>query len=187
MATHPGANVQLTWNANSEPDLLGYTVYRATSAGGPWTALTSSPIASPSYTDTSVPSTADVWYQVSASDISLNEGARSAAYHLTLSSTPVATIEGTIQPGYPTPSRTGDPVCMPLTISGNGDGMRIDILNGGGFRVRRLDVSSAPRCTDGSVQWDGRNDSGVEVAPGVYRAWLVDGDRRSNIKLVRQP
>ena len=99
---------------------------------------------------------------------------------------PAATIEE-LAPGYPNPSRAGDPVCLPLTMNGGGTGARIDILNSGGFRVRRLDVSSAPRCADGSVRWDGRNDAGLEVAPGVYRAWLVDGDHRSGIKLVRQP
>jgi hypothetical protein len=187
-ATRPGSNVQLTWNANSEPDLLGYNVYRATVAGGPWTLLNSSPTTGPNYLDTAVPTgAADVWYEVSASDVNLNESARSAALQLTLTVTAPTTAVDALAPGYPNPSRTGDPVCMPLTLSGSGTGARIDILNSGGLRVRILEVSSAPRCPDGSIQWDGRNDAGAEVAPGVYRAWLVDGDRRSSIKLVRQP
>ena len=187
-ATRAGGSVQVTWNANSEPDLLGYSVYRATASGGPYTKLTSSLLSNPSYLDNTVPSGAtEVWYQVSASDVSSNEGARSASFRLTISTPPAASVADALEPGYPNPSRSGQPVCMPLTLSGSGAGISIDIVSGGGFRVRRLDVASAPRCPDGSVRWDGRNDSGLEVAPGVYRAWLVDGDRRSSIKLVRQP
>lgn len=187
-ATLSSANVQLTWNANSEPDLDGYTVYRATASGGPYTQLTTSLLTSPSYLDTSVPAGAtDVWYEVTASDISANESARSAALHLTVATAPAPNVADALSPGYPNPSRGGEAVCIPFTVSGSGAGMRIDILNTGGFRVRRLDVVSAPRCPDGSLRWDGRNDAGAEVAPGVYRAWLTDGERRSSIKLVRQP
>ena len=48
-------------------------------------------------------------------------------------------------------------------------------------------ADSGAGCPSGSVGWDGRNDAGAEVAPGVYRAWLIDGDRRTSIKLARQP
>jgi prepilin-type N-terminal cleavage/methylation domain-containing protein len=35
-----GNRVDLLWNANTERDVLGYRVYRSTSAGGPWTQVT---------------------------------------------------------------------------------------------------------------------------------------------------
>jgi len=186
-ATKAGSGVQLSWSANSEPDLQGYSVYRATASGGPFTKITSSLLTSPAYLDPSPPAVTDVWYEVTASDVSNNESATSAAFHLTLSTPASPTIVDGLAPGYPNPSHTGQPVCMPVTINGSGVGMWIDIVSAGGFRIRRLEVSSAPRCSDGSVSWDGRNDAGAEVAPGVYRAWLVDGDHRTSIKLVRQP
>ena len=187
-AVKASGSVQVTWNANSEPDLQGYSVYRATAAGGPYTKVTSSLVTSPNWLDTSPPAVSDVWYEVSASDVSDNEGARSAAFHLVLSSpAPPAAVTDALAPVYPNPSHAGQPVCMPLSVNGTGAGLWIDIVNGGGFRIRRLDVASAPRCPDNSVRWDGRNDAGAEVAPGVYRAWLVDGDQRTSVKLVRQP
>lgn len=187
-ATRVSSSVQLNWNANSEPDLQGYSVYRATASGGPYTKITGALLTNPSDLDSAVPLGAtDVWYQVTASDVSNNESARSAAFHLVLTTATPATAAGEMAPGYPNPSHAGQPVCMPITLSGSGAGLFVDIVSGGGFRIRRLDVAAAPRCPDGSVRWDGRNDAGLEVAPGVYRAWLVDGDRRTSIKLVRQP
>jgi flagellar hook assembly protein FlgD len=52
--------------------------------------------------------------------------------------------------------------------------------------VRRLELQglgSGPA----TVDWDGQNDAGREVAPGVYRAWLIVGDTRKVIRLVRVP
>jgi hypothetical protein len=188
-ALKAGANVQVSWSANSEPDLQGYSVYRATAAAGPYSKLTSTLLTGTGYVDASVPGGAsDVWYEVTASDVSDNESARSSPAHVALSSSPPPpTVADALSSGYPNPSRGGEAVCMPLTAAGSGAGLYIDIVNSGGFRVRRLEVASAPRCSDGSVRWDGRNESGAEVAPGVYRAWLVQGERKGSIKLVRQP
>ncbi|HTO89767.1 MAG TPA: fibronectin type III domain-containing protein [Candidatus Sulfotelmatobacter sp.] len=187
-AAKAGANVQVSWSANSEPDLQGYSVYRATASSGPYSKISSSVLTGLSYVDTAVPAgVSSVWYEVTATDNSDNESARSAAAQVQLSSAPPPTVTDALSAAYPNPSKRGDAVCLPITSAGSGDGMFIDIISSGGFRVRRLDVASAPRCTDGSVRWDGHNDAGVEVAPGVYRAWLIAGDRKSAIKLVRQP
>ncbi len=186
-ATKAGSGVQLAWNANTEPDLQGYSVYRATASGGPFSKITSSLLTSSAYVDPSPPATTDVWYEVTASDVSNNESATSSAFHLSLSTAASPTLADALAPGYPNPSHIGQPVCMPITLAGSGAGAWIDIVNAGGFRIRRLDVYSAPRCSDGSIRWDGRNDAGADVAPGVYRAWLIDGEHRTSIKLVRQP
>lgn len=53
-AVSANGQVALTWAASTEPDLLGYHIYRAASAAGPYTRLTASPQAGTSYTDTSV-------------------------------------------------------------------------------------------------------------------------------------
>jgi len=67
------SRVDLTWSANVEPDLAGYTVYRAPSTGGPYDALTSSLLTNPSYTDSSVTNGTTYYYVVTASDDSGNE------------------------------------------------------------------------------------------------------------------
>ncbi len=53
-ASSDNAQVTLAWTASTETNLLGYTVYRADTATGPFTRLTASPLALTSYTDATV-------------------------------------------------------------------------------------------------------------------------------------
>ena len=45
-------SVTLTWTASATPDVTGYNVYRAATAGGPYQKITSSPVNGTSFTDT---------------------------------------------------------------------------------------------------------------------------------------
>jgi fibronectin type 3 domain-containing protein/regulation of enolase protein 1 (concanavalin A-like superfamily) len=65
----PGA-VSLSWSAVSDPTLQGYNVYSSTSASGPFTLLTSSPISTTSYTDSSAVVGSPTYYEVTAVDAS---------------------------------------------------------------------------------------------------------------------
>jgi flagellar hook assembly protein FlgD len=60
------------------------------------------------------------------------------------------------------------------------------IMDSGGRRIRTLSLSGL---TGGpqTVTWDGLNDAGGLVAPGVYTAWLITTGQRLSVKLVRQP
>ncbi len=181
-------NVRTQWSPNSEPDLDGYSIYRATSATGSFTRLNASLVSSTQYLDTSLPGgAASLWYKVSASDLTGNESALSSAFRIDL--VPIATPAAwTLSPGFPNPSAASQPVCIPIVIPASGAGdAAIDLIDAGGRRVRHIALSSAVSCAGGGVVWDGTNDAGRLVAPGVYRAWLIAGDTRNQIKLVRQP
>ena len=181
-------NVRVQWSPNSEPDLDGYSVYRATSATGTFTKLNASLVSSTQYLDASLPGGASsLWYKVSASDLTGNESALSAAFRIDLVAgvTPAA---WSLSPGFPNPSTSSQPVCIPIVIPASGAGdAAIDVIDAGGRRVRHIALSGAVSCAGGGVVWDGTNDAGRLVAPGVYRAWLITGDTRNHIKLVRQP
>lgn len=189
-ASRQGANVRVGWSANSEPDLGGYSVYRASASGGPYSRVTGSLVTGTQWVDANLPGGATrLWYRVTASDLSGNESAQSAAssVDLTTGGGGAADADWTMSPGYPNPSRTGQSVCIPLEVptAGAGDAA-IDVVDAAGRRVRHIEIANAATCSAGVV-WDGRNDAGIEVAPGVYRAWLKAGDRREYVKLVRQP
>ncbi len=63
-ATTNGAYVNLKWNASSDSSLLGYHVYRASNANGPFTRLTTSPGSALSFQDS--PGTGTYTYMVRA-------------------------------------------------------------------------------------------------------------------------
>ncbi len=85
-ATANNARVDLNWSDNSEPDLAGYTVFRADTAGGPYTSLAPG-LAASVYSDTGVVNGTTYYYVVTATDTSGNESANSNE----VEATPVAT------------------------------------------------------------------------------------------------
>lgn len=182
-----GANAHVRWTANAEPDLAGYTVYRATASGGPWTVISGSLLATNDYVDGAMPADVPtVWYRVSASDGSGNESARSAAVSLNL--TTVATVaDWHMEPAYPNPSRAGDAVRIPITIPATGAGSaQAQVVDAGRRIVRELSLATLSPGSQELV-WDGRNDAGRPVAPGVYTVWVTGGSTRTSMRLVRVP
>jgi chitodextrinase len=180
-----GSGVRVRWTANSEPDLAGYHVYRSPSATAVFTRLTSSPVPTNSYLDTTAPDSVSLWYSVSAVDATGNESARSAAFRIFLHGADISAWS--IDAPYPNPSQAGAPVTLPLEIPAAGpyDAV-VEIQDAAGQHVRTLRVTSAPPGPL-ALAWDGRNDSGRATAPGLYRAWLRAGDRRQMVRIVRMP
>jgi fibronectin type 3 domain-containing protein len=76
-ATAGDTKVTLGWNANSESDLAGYNVYRATTSGGSYTKVNGSLVTSTSYVDTSVANGTKYYYVVRAVDTSTNSSGNS--------------------------------------------------------------------------------------------------------------
>lgn len=176
--------VRVTWNAGSEPDLAGYRVYRAVAASGPFTRLNETPLAAAEYVDAGIPEGASqVWYQISAVDGAGNESARSASVSLSLGSDAVTVA--TIEAAYPNPAHGDAPTTIPIVMPETPTAAVVDVVTSGGVRVHRIEVPPASGRQE--VVWDGRNDAGRLVAPGAYRAWLIAGDTRTSIRLLRVP
>jgi hypothetical protein len=97
-ATANALLVQLNWDANSEPDLAGYSVLRATSPGGPYDTIARG-LTTNAFTDNSVNRNQTYYYVVKAVDRSLNTSARSAEVSATLRWVN-QDIGGPGQPGY---------------------------------------------------------------------------------------
>jgi hypothetical protein len=183
-AIQGGGSARVSWSPNSEADLAGYEVYRAVSAAGPYAAINPSLVLTNEYVDDTIPpGTETVWYQVTARDNSGNESARSSAYSLSLVAQTSAWV---METGYPNPSARGTTVRIPLVVPSSAGEARLEIVNDSGQRVRRLDLGTLGSGAN-EVTWDGRNESGHEVAPGVYTAWLTAGATRLSSRLVRLP
>lgn len=76
-ATADNAIVNLNWNNNTESDLAGYNVYRATASGGPYSKINVPLVAVSDYADTSAVNGTTYYYVVRAVDTSLNESGNS--------------------------------------------------------------------------------------------------------------
>jgi hypothetical protein len=68
LATPGDAMVTLDWADNSESDLAGYRAYRATTSGGPYSAIGPSLITTSAFTDTGVVNDVAYYYVVTAVD-----------------------------------------------------------------------------------------------------------------------
>jgi hypothetical protein len=70
--------VSLTWTASTSSNVVGYNVYRGTTAGGPYNKLTSSAVAGTAYTDNAVDAGKTYYYVATAVDGSGNESVYSS-------------------------------------------------------------------------------------------------------------
>jgi len=99
----PGTNqVTLSWHANSDADLLGYRVFTAPAAGGPWSEVTSGPIPTTAFTASGLSGGTVVFFQITAEDNATNQSGPSPV----VSATPAgaATTSGTSTAGTATTS-----------------------------------------------------------------------------------
>lgn len=69
--------VTLKWTASTASNVVGYNVYRGTASGGPYTKITSTPVACSNYYDTAVQSGQTYYYVATAVDGSGTESAYS--------------------------------------------------------------------------------------------------------------
>lgn len=183
-----GRSVTITWRPNSEADLAGYHVYRATVVSGPWTRITTAPLTAARYTDSAIPVDAtDLIYQLSAVDAVGNESARSRGIRVTVKSTSaVAPLTWKLLPAYPNPSRLSEVTRVPIEVPASANEAHVDLVDGGNQLVRRFDVTGASFGVT-EIVWDGTNATGRLCAPGVYRAWLIAGDVRQLVRIARVP
>jgi fibronectin type 3 domain-containing protein len=80
------AAINLTWQANSETDLAGYNLYRASVSGGPYTKLNGSLLTDTTYSDIGLTNGVTYFYVLTATDTSANE----SVYSSEVSATPQA-------------------------------------------------------------------------------------------------
>ena len=64
----PLHSVSLTWTASTSPNIVGYTFYRATTSGGPYTKLNTSPMTATAYVDNNVAAGQTYFYVATAVD-----------------------------------------------------------------------------------------------------------------------
>lgn len=83
---HTSANgkISLSWTVNAESDTAGYHIYRKLKGAASTAKITSTPVTTASYEDSTVASGKTYIYQITAIDTSANESAKSAEHEATV-------------------------------------------------------------------------------------------------------
>jgi len=94
LAAVAGANqVVLSWGANTDADLLGYRVFSAGAAGGPWSEVSSGPVLATTFTAGGLSGGTLLYFQITAEDNATNQSSPSVVVSAT--PTGAATTSGT--------------------------------------------------------------------------------------------
>ncbi len=136
-----GGTLNLSWAANTEPDLAGYNVYRSTTSGGPYTKANVGLVTTNAYNSTGLINGTTYFFAVTAMDTSGNESPRSAE----ASGTPVDNKAPTISSLLATPASTS------ATISWSTDEVADSTVEYGTTSALGSVVSNAALVTSHSV------------------------------------
>ena len=75
---------------------------------------------------------------------------------------------------------------VPADLPAAAGGVRLDVYDVSGRLVRRL-IEGGRRTGLHTITWDGRDDGGAVVAPGVYVSRLADSRSARTLKMVLSP
>jgi hypothetical protein len=167
------AGIRLCWRAGQENDLDHYSIYRGTKSGFalfyPHLIVRDTTVV-----DTSVVAGTTYYYRAVAIDAAGNKSLPSHELHITYIPTNITPLPGlpsefALLQNYPNPLRasasnleTGIQFQLPI-----GTMVNLTIFDVKGRRLRTL-VNTFKRAGNYDVTWDGRDDTGMEAASGLY-------------------
>jgi hypothetical protein len=171
---HMPTATDLAWDEAPEEDFDYFTVYGSASPDfGPaaWIGYTVDP-------GLDVSGDRYAYYYVTATDIAGNEGDPASVENV------YASVSGSIPRAYalrqngPNPFHAITTIAFDLPVAGR---VRLDVMDVGGRVVRTL-VRGAMPAGAHSVTWDGCDDAGASVGPGVYFVRMSAGDFTADSK-----
>jgi hypothetical protein len=156
----------LHWQPNREPDLVGYRLYRGTSASfatGPASLVAA--VEDTSYVDgVGEP----YWYKLTAVDVHGNESPVATLLPSGALAVDDARPAALALAAQPNPARSVTTLRFALPRAG---AVRLALYDAGGRRVRTL-VEGARAAGEHVALWDLRDDAGRSVGAGLYFATL---------------
>ncbi len=164
--------VDVSWDANSEPDLDRYRVERDTSAFfGPGTFTVD--LSGTSFTDTGLDQDT-YYYRVIAVDAGSNESAPSDTVNITLEATGVnENFTASLSLIRPNPFATQTAIHYTVPTQGTAVSLRLYDIRG---RLVRTLINRHQAGGAYEAAWDGRDSRGRTVSSGVYFARILIGD-----------
>jgi hypothetical protein len=179
IATWTSSYNELHWNANTEPDMANYRLYRGSTSG--FTPSPANRIASPVQTWFDDPGAPPSWYKLSAVDIHGNESPFAVAS--TSGASDVASDLPTelalaITSANPAPGSLALRLDLPHAAS-----VELGVFDAAGRRLAVL-RSGAMAAGRWPLAWDGAGAGGARAAPGLYYVRLVADGRTLTRRVV---
>ncbi|NOY79224.1 MAG: T9SS type A sorting domain-containing protein [Calditrichaeota bacterium] len=179
MATETQTGAELSWNKPVDEDFNYFAIYRSTTPG--FDPANTEPYATTTenkFSDNNVAMGNSYYYRLSAFDFSGNQSAFSKEIALTITKvndTPRTTIPNqfVLKQNFPNPFNPSTKITFGLPSS---EQTTLAIYNLLGAKVRLL---AQGKFSAGyhSIVWDGRDDRGRVVGPGIYLYRLQSGSR----------
>lgn len=178
--TYTPGSTSLSWGANHEADLSGYRLYRGATVGfvpGPGNLVLST--SSTAHLDVGA---GPAIYKLAAVDLHGNESGYSTLVPVGTLDTPGQSLPTEVWFGAPSqnPVRSGTTLRFGLPRAG---AVTLALYDHQGRRVRTL-IDTALPAGEHDSRWDGTDDQGRRVAPGMYFARFVAGGRAFTRRLV---
>jgi len=190
VAAQPLAAASLRWEASAESDLAGYIIYCGSTSGEYADTIDVGDVLE--YSLTALASGQSYYLAVSAYDHWGNESETSAEvnYNVEVTTDVEDHLEQmprdfALQQNYPNPFNPETTILYSVKETGN---FELAVYNLRGQRIRVLLNEDAPyQGMKGQAVWDGRDESGIEVASGVYFYRLRQGNetRTKQMTLLR--
>jgi hypothetical protein len=176
-----GGAVELTWDPNPEEDVQFYHVYRG--ATDDFVLDESSRIGSTAETDFTDPSPGgDTHYKVTAVDFSGNEGLAALTSGVTGVPLPSVTSRFQLYPAHPNPFLSGSRVAFEVPEGGAEISLAVFDIRG---RLVRSLYRGWGNAGVAELEWDGRDERGVDVPGGVYFLRFTAPGFEEKARLVR--
>jgi len=175
------AELSLTWDPNTEPDIAHYAVYRGTDpafvpdAG----SLIATPT-EPTVLDTGWQWDGGYWYKVVAVDTHGNTSPTALLGPDLVTGAADSPAVNRLEQNVPNPFNPSTTIAFTLREAGE---VTLAVYDATGRRVRTL-VSGRREARSYDVAWDGRDDAGTRVASGVYFYRLTAGSFTQTKKMV---
>jgi predicted CXXCH cytochrome family protein len=184
VAMNVPTGVMLKWNANPDPDIDHYNVYRGTTAGfDPNSTAPIAQVAETEYIDQNVTSGVKYYYVINAVDFSGNKGAFSPEVNVTVTGVSEAggiPTEYALRQNYPNPFNPTTSIGFAVPKQAH---VTLSIYTVSGELVATL-VNEQMAPGNYNVTWNGENFSGTSVSSGIYLYRIQSGDFTAVRKMI---
>lgn len=170
-------HVYLSWNANFEPDLKGYNIYRSDLSGGPYTKLNYVTVLDTTYCDYAG-SMEDYYCVTAVIKADAESRLSNEAFAQVSADDALETVYQTLY-NYPNPFNPITTICF---TAENAKNAKIEIYNLKGQKIKTFSNLQINKSPNQQIIWNGTDENNKPVSSGIYFYRLINDVNKSDVK-----